>query len=137
MRAEEGQARKDGEGEGALMPTFRLDLPPSANHGYKMAIHGSAVRGWRPAMVKTRELEQWESDAARVVGNWRPPKHRSLAMRIVIALPRDIFRRRDIDGMVKFLTDATVGRRADQWVDRLEVVKTVGDGWADVSVETI
>ncbi len=119
------------------MPTFRLSLPPTSNHGYKMAVHGSERRGWRPAMVKTADLELWESEAALVVKGWTPPKRRSLAVRIVVALPRASFRRRDIDGMVKFLTDATVGRRCDQWIDRLDVVKVIGDGWAEVNVEAI
>ncbi|MFH0899055.1 MAG: hypothetical protein V2A73_00355, partial [Pseudomonadota bacterium] len=125
------------QGAEPLMPTFRVPLPPSANHGYAIAARFSRKRGWHARMMKTEVLEEWEGKVGEIVGGWVPPKRARLAVQITLALPRAMLRRRDMDGPVKYLIDATVGRRCDQWIDRLEVVKTVGDGWAEVNVETI
>jgi Holliday junction resolvase RusA-like endonuclease len=116
------------------MPTFRLPLPPSSNHGYKLALHGG-----HPALVKTLELERWESAAAAVLGPWRAPARVPLKVSIALVYPAGDLRRYDLDGPIKFLIDALVSRRRDQWVDELTVCKIAGggEGHADVEVETI
>lgn len=113
------------------MATFRLDLPPTTNHGY-----GLAVRGAHAAMYKTRDLRAWEREAALVVGGWRPPARTALSVRIQLRLPPGSVHRVDVDGCLKPILDVTVGRRQDQWIERLSVLKvTVREEPAGVLIE--
>lgn len=130
------------------MATFRLSLPPTSNHAYKVAtrpMSGAEIAarlqrgkrrglGVRSRMVKTEILEAWEVSAAKVVGAWVPPARTPLAVLIVLELPPTLHRKSDVDGYIKHLVDCTVGRRRDQWVDRLVVVRRRGEGWATVEV---
>jgi hypothetical protein len=112
---------------------FVIIPPPSTNTGYKLGIRQTA-RGPKARMMKTPELKTWEFIARAVCRGYTPPHHTPLAMTIDLYLPKNQLRRKDIDGGIKFLTDMTVGRRHDQWVDKQIVRKHLTDGEAYVIV---
>lgn len=85
-------------------------------------------------MAKTAELMAWEQGARAIVGCREYPPGRRLAVAIRLEVPTGQLRRSDIDGYLKALIDVAVGKRSDQWVDHLGVVKVPGDGWAEVTV---
>jgi Holliday junction resolvase RusA-like endonuclease len=110
-----------------------VPLPPQGiNHGYR----ATAVNG-RAQIYKCAELKGWEQEIALTLPRWEPPNKQPLWMSIELYVPRRLFRRVDIDGMVKWLVDAVIGTRADQYVDELRVTKQpviTRDGYAVVSV---
>ncbi len=121
-----------------LIRTVRLSLPPTTNHAYKIAARWSAKKGRLCAvMVKTPALIAWEKGADKVVGRLDLPPRTPLMVTIRLELTRQDLRRHDLDGYIKPLLDATVGRLRDQWIDGLVVNKCLGDGWATVRISTM
>lgn len=116
------------------MQTFRLPMPPSTNHGYRIATRYTA-QGPRAMMMKTDELVAWELTARAIVGDY-VPRRLPLEVHVTFGFPKRDMRRNDLDGRIKFVLDAVVGRRRDQYVDMLvvEKVQTDGEGYAEVSV---
>ncbi len=111
---------------------FRVPLPPSTNHGYRLGLHGS-----RPVLVKTEALRTWEDVVACHVRPWLPPRQTPLFLTVTLHLPPKQLRTTDVDGPIKFIVDAIVGKRRDQWLDELQVIKQPTDeawGWANVQV---
>lgn len=92
--------------------TFELALPPTANHGYR----ATAING-RAQVYKSQDLRVWEQASALAVRGWEPPKHRPLSVRVIVYLPANQLRTADLDGWLKAIVDAVVGKRRDQWVD--------------------
>ena len=124
------------------MPTFRVSLPPSSNAGYKLGIryrrdkHTGELKQMS-TMMKTDRLIGWEEEVQWTIRGWTPPPRTPLAVTIRLSMPRADLRRRDIDGMHKYLIDQVVGKRRDQWVDSLIIVKQPGPAFADVTVEVM
>lgn len=118
------------------MATFKVPLPPPTNSGYKIGTrwHRKQQR-WVARMMKTDKLLAWEWEVAEIIGDWQPKPKTPLTVKIILAMPKEDLRRKDIDGMHKYLIDQIVGKRRDQWIDHLEVTKLVGDGWAQVTVD--
>lgn len=114
------------------MPTFTFPPPPTTNQAYKLG-----MRQGRARLMKTPEMQAWQTGVALVVGPWRPPLHVPLRVLITMAVPLHLFRKIDCDSMVKILVDSTVGSRADQWVDEISVCKVVGTGEVEVQIETL
>jgi Holliday junction resolvase RusA-like endonuclease len=118
--------------------TFHLPLPPSTNSGYKQGVRYSQKKGRYVArMMKTERLQLWEEEARLRVGAWAPPPRVPLRVSITLHLSPALLRRRDIDGMQKFLIDQVVGPRRDQWIDELVVRKESGADWAEIVVEAL
>ena len=100
------------------MTVFALPLPPSSNHGYKQVWHWNRRKGRmqsRPG--KTNELVLWEDKARIILGGYAPPEHTRLRLDIDIYVPAVALRTEDLSGFLKFLEDAVVGNRRDQWID--------------------
>jgi Holliday junction resolvase RusA-like endonuclease len=117
--------------------SIRLPLPPTINTGYKTGVRYVKGHGWSSRMMKTDRLISWEDQAAFDLKGWEIPKRTPLAVAVRLEVPKANLRRADIDGYLKFLLDRTIGKRNDQWIDRLDVEKVEGDGWAEVTVETL
>ncbi len=118
------------------MATFTLPLPPTTNAGYKTGSRYEHGR-WVSRIMKTDRLIAWEDEARFIVRQWEPPRGVPLIVRVTLQVRRGFLRRMDIDGTLKFLVDLVVGKRRDQWIDRLEVSKVEGDDTAIVTVEAI
>lgn len=88
---------------------FILPLPPSQNHAYMPRAGGGRY--------KSDVLRAWEDEAALEVRGWEPPKHTPLSISIDLVVPANKLRTTDLDGLLKFAIDATVGKRRDAWVD--------------------
>ena len=106
--------------------TVRLPLPPSINAT-------NTPMGSR--LVLTAEARRWRRDAPALLMGWEPPPRTPLAMTIRLELPA--VHRSDIDGYLKPILDAVIGKNRDQWVTLLKVSKQAGDGWAVVTVEAM
>ncbi len=114
--------------------TIRLPLPPTINGGYKTGVRQRNGH-WSARMMKTDRLIAWEDRARFELRAWERPKHLPLAVTVRLEVPASDLRRSDIDGFLKFLLDQTIGKRHDQWIDRLVVTKAAGEGWAEVTVD--
>ena len=112
---------------GGLLATFVLPLPPSLNHAY---LRGQTWGGRRNVRASD-ELRAWQDEAALIVRGWEPPKHRPLAVWMQFHLPANRLNVLDLDGLEKFVIDAVVGKRRDNWVRRKvsEKTATAGPGW--------
>lgn len=115
--------------------SVRLPLPPTTNQGYKTGLRFMKGRGWVSRLMKTDRLIAWEDVAAYETRHVVRPKGAPLSVAVRLEVHRGDLRRCDIDGYLKYLLDQVVGKRNDQWIDRLSVVKVEGDGWATVTVE--
>jgi len=110
----------------ATLLRVRLPLPPSVNAT-------NTPMGRR--LVLTTEARRWRRDAPVLLGGWEPPAHTPLAVTIKLEVPA--LYRGDIDGYLKPILDAVIGKNRDQWVTSLSVRKVRGEGWCDVAVEAV
>jgi len=113
---------------------FRLPLPPTSNHQYEPILRrvkdGRTVHGKR----WSDEYQAWRDEVALIVKGWQPAARVPLAVSIDLYIPTKLGRNCDIDGFVKPLLDATVGKHCDQYVDYLRVRRQVGDGHAEIII---
>ena len=103
---------------------FILPMPPTSNHGYKTAGYTEKATGLPKAVTyKGAELKKWETEVAKVIGDYEPPKRTPLRVDVTLWLPRTQLYKIDVDGPVKFCLDRVIGKRRDQWITRLTVTK--------------
>ena len=106
---------------------IRLPMPP---HGVNMATEPTHHGGRR----KVPESRAWEEGIAILLGGWTPPAQTPLEVIITLEFPKKLFRTVDADKWAAVVSDAVIGARRDQWIDRQISIKTIGEGWATVEV---
>lgn len=112
------------------MPTFEFPaLPPCGlNHMHKRTRSGG--------LATVEDMATWQQRAKWMLLGWEPPKETPLSVKVVLAMPKKLFRRADLDKWASPCLDVVLGPRCDQWVDRLEIVKQIGEGSVSVTVDT-
>ena len=118
--------------------TFRLALPPSANHIYEPIVRRTKKGNLAHGKMWSVDYKLWRLMARQQVGDWAPPRC-PLGVQIDLHVPLQTMRRSDVDGYIKPLLDAVVGPRSDQYIDRLVVLRSAveGEGYAVVTVEEL